>query len=292
MFCRKKQVKIDTTYKAHEKACTDETYKGKHPNRFKFDQALIPWTAEFPDYKPVEYTAKVVFDNERCAARPDGWADPRDFLSMEDLYLKRKSFCGDITKMRFPNRGLPRNPMGRTGMSGRGLLGKWGPNQAADPIVTCRSPVTKLLHMVAIRRSDTHTWAIPGGMVDDGERVTKTLKREFGEEAAEKSVDMERVLNEIFHENNAVLIFQGYVDDPRNTDNSWMETTVVHYHCAPHLAERLGLSAGDDAERAAWICIEDDNERFRNLYASHRDFVVAAVKKFHEREAAKQRKKK
>ena len=31
---------------------------------------------------------------------------------------------------------IPRNPMGRTGMIGRGLLGRFGPNHAADPIVT------------------------------------------------------------------------------------------------------------------------------------------------------------
>lgn len=29
-----------------------------------------------------------------------------------------------------------RNPVGRTGISGRGCLGRWGPNHAADPIVT------------------------------------------------------------------------------------------------------------------------------------------------------------
>jgi len=29
-----------------------------------------------------------------------------------------------------------RNPVGRTGMRGRGLLGRWGPNHAADPVVT------------------------------------------------------------------------------------------------------------------------------------------------------------
>jgi len=29
-----------------------------------------------------------------------------------------------------------RNPIGRTGMTGRGLLGKWGPNHAVDPVVT------------------------------------------------------------------------------------------------------------------------------------------------------------
>ena len=31
---------------------------------------------------------------------------------------------------------FPRNPIGRTGMIGRGLLGRWGPNHAADPVVT------------------------------------------------------------------------------------------------------------------------------------------------------------
>lgn len=30
----------------------------------------------------------------------------------------------------------PQNPIGRTGVIGRGLLGRWGPNHAADPIVT------------------------------------------------------------------------------------------------------------------------------------------------------------
>jgi len=29
-----------------------------------------------------------------------------------------------------------RNPVGRTGIRGRGCLGRWGPNHAADPIVT------------------------------------------------------------------------------------------------------------------------------------------------------------
>ena len=29
-----------------------------------------------------------------------------------------------------------RNPIGRTGVCGRGLLGRWGPNHAADSVVT------------------------------------------------------------------------------------------------------------------------------------------------------------
>lgn len=37
--------------------------------------------------------------------------------------------------------------------------------------------------MVAIQRRDNLQWAIPGGMVDPGEKATATLKREFIEEA-------------------------------------------------------------------------------------------------------------
>lgn len=65
-----------------------------------------------------------------------------------------------------------RNPIGRTGMVGRGSLGKWGPNHAADPIVTRwkRDSKGKIvmvdgrprLEFVAIKRKDTGVWAIPG----------------------------------------------------------------------------------------------------------------------------------
>ena len=72
--------------------------------------------------------------------------------------------------------GAPLNPLGRTGLTGRGLLGKWGPNHAADPIVTRFHPQTGQLQMVAIKRKDTGDWAIPGGMVDAGEKVPTAVQ--------------------------------------------------------------------------------------------------------------------
>lgn len=46
--------------------------------------------------------------------------------------INRASFSGTYDVVD----GLPRNPFGRTGIIGRGLLGRWGPNHAVDPIVT------------------------------------------------------------------------------------------------------------------------------------------------------------
>lgn len=49
-----------------------------------------------------------------------------------DVNVDRRSHTGKYAIVN----GLPRNPIGRTGLIGRGLLGRWGPNHAADPIVT------------------------------------------------------------------------------------------------------------------------------------------------------------
>ena len=45
-----------------------------------------------------------------------------------------------------------------------------------------------VLQFVAIERKDPKEWAIPGGMVDPGERITSTLKREYMEEATNSTV--------------------------------------------------------------------------------------------------------
>ena len=44
-----------------------------------------------------------------------------------------------------------RNPVGRTGLKGRGTLGKWGPNHAADPIVT-----RSVCHVAAVMWKHTY----------------------------------------------------------------------------------------------------------------------------------------
>lgn len=230
----------------------------------------------------------------------------------------------------------PRNPVGRTGLTGRGLLGKWGPNAAADPIVT-RFAGEKL-QMVAILRADVQQWAIPGGMVDYGERAHAAAGREFSEEAlnvgahnegleeaqeayvlgaeaelaalfgqapmrkddpkdpkaakAARAVRYPGLLAAYAKEHGTTAaaveaaaraatapVYAGYVDDPRNTDEAWMETEAFHFHVDaarfPRLV-RMRLQAGDDATKARWIDVP--GTEFGNIYASHRAIVVAALR--------------
>lgn len=68
--------------------------------------------------------------------------------------------------------GFPRNPFGRTGLTGRGLLGRWGPNRAIDAIVTrwkrdvngqiIEENQKRVLEFIAIKRQDVDEWSVTG----------------------------------------------------------------------------------------------------------------------------------
>lgn len=202
--------------------------------------------------------------------------------------VNRKSFTGDYI---VSADGYPLNPVGRTGIVGRGLLGRWGPNHAADPIVTRwkrdntgtievdKQTGDPILQFVAIQRRDSGEWAIPGGMVDPNETVSTTLMREFMEEAlnflemddTERKV-LQNSIKEFFTKGDE--IYKGYVDDPRNTDNAWMETVAINFHDEENnVVGKLALKAGDDARNVRWM---DINKEI-NLYANHSDFLKKTV---------------
>ena len=87
--------------------------------------AEVPWCVDCPGYAPVEVNRFDLLEQ---------WSDePRDAAAVVGL-SKRVSYEGPFTTN--PTTGRPLNPRGRTGVSGRGLIDKWGPNQAEDPIVT------------------------------------------------------------------------------------------------------------------------------------------------------------
>ena len=59
-----------------------------------------------------------------------------------------------------------------------------------------------------------------------------------------------------------------------------METTAYHFHCNDSLANALPLKAGDDAKDVTWLDVDVSAEsRYRDLYASHRDWVDRVAEK-------------
>ena len=184
-----------------------------------------------------------------------------------------------------------------------------GPNHAADPIVTRwkragdepKGKVAKhgesgkpVLEFISIERKDGGGWAIPGGMVDMqelceeriGGKVSMTLAREFGEEAMDSlglsAEEKQKVASDIdaFFSAKSVTVYKGYVDDPRNTDHSWMETTACNFHDDDgSTVGSLKLKAGDDAGAVKWMQLGQELK----LYASHKAMLerVAKIHKAH-----------
>lgn len=253
--------------------------------RVRLSDEEVEWTKDVPGYCPEYYDSPVLEGKV--------WADPAEPANLVDKYntldgkVNRQSHCGTYQVM---NGVYPLNPYGRTGLKGRGLLGRWGPNHAADPIVSRwkrgeagkvlynSSSGLKILQICIIQRQDCGEMALPGGMVDPGEAVSQTLKREFTEEAlnSKDSKESQQILDDFFSSENGVEVYKNYVDDPRNTDNAWMETVAVNFH--DETGDRVGLwelCAGDDAAHVQWM----DMDKNLPFYANHKQFIEEVVRR-------------
>jgi ADP-ribose pyrophosphatase len=256
--------------------------------RFQVPDDKVSWTVDYPEYLPLDYTDKVIL-------RGPEWADQ----DIDHVNAKWNSIDGTVNRVSYTgnysigsNDGRPLNPLGRTGLRGRGCLGRWGPNHAADPIVTRwkrneageievnKTTSLPIIQFVSILRRDCGEWALPGGMVDPGEVFSKTLQREFLEEALDSvGADKAEQVKELFAA-GGTEVYRGYVDDPRNTDNAWMETVAVNFHDdAGNRFDNIDLQAGDDAVGVTWKDLSSD----LCLYASHVEFLqkVASLLKSH-----------
>jgi len=264
-----------------------EVYPFGGPKRFQIPDNKTSWEESWSAYQPPYFTAKRVLENPDWADKELGDTNLNDIPKWNSIdgKISRVSYMGTY---KLDEEGYPLNPVGRTGIRGRGVLGKWGPNHAADPIVTrwkrdstgeLQSP--KILQFIGIQRRDTGEWAIPGGMIDAGEDSGSALKREFFEEvfsiedsSKEDAKLLESSLAQLFA--NGTDIYKGYVDDPRNTDNAWMETHAVNFHAegkTEEILNKIALKAGSDAKNAAWIDISSKLA----LYASHVHFIKSVA---------------
>lgn len=234
----------------HDKARSERPTD--YPERFPVPDNLVKWRSPYPEYAPPRYEAP-----STLAKSPD----PTRFSDVERVLASYEPGCIRIDGAT----GEPLNPRGRTGISGRGGLYFWGPNHAADLLLTRFNSTTNSLEALLIQRKSGQ-WAIPGGMIDPGESASRAAMRELKEEAGISATTSEKTLE----------IYRGYVDDPRNTDNAWMETVVFHEHLGdvnPLLDSNP--TAGSDARAARWIPLT--RELIDGLYASHPTFVKSGL---------------
>jgi ADP-ribose pyrophosphatase len=105
-------------------------------------------------------------------------------------------------------------------------------------------------------------------MVDAGETASIAAVREFKEETG---FDLDLA--------GATEVYKGYVDDPRNTDNAWMETTAMRKHYSREEAAQFKShnDANEEVRKVRWMKVTP--ELFDKMYASHASMLEMALGK-------------
>ncbi|XP_034780925.2 transient receptor potential cation channel subfamily M member 2-like isoform X1 [Acipenser ruthenus] len=179
-------------------------YPASSVKRFPVPDEKVPWEVQFAAYSPTIYNSDSV-----SRANSENHKESSDVASTENC----------------------KNPVGRTGLEGKGKLYWFGPNRALDPIITrwkrssddsvSKTGTKKVLEFIAIKCKEYDRWAFPGGVLQVGETLPKRLKQLLNTKLQEEVQSMLGA---------ATKVYEGYVDDPRNTDNAWVETTAINIH--------------------------------------------------------------
>lgn len=224
---------------------------------------LREWSMPWTGYRPVDITPPELRPAGLAQAVAEGWAEPYPTPHDVPDWAERQARAN--VPFTLDRDGYPLNPTGRTGRTGRNL-GRWGENQAADPIVIAGTGPRR--RVLLILRDDVRRWAFPGGMVDPGELAPKALERELREETG---VDLSALTPHV--------LTTGYVADWRTTDHAWVTTTAAVYDLP---AEVVAVAADDAADARWWDfayleALESDLAEAGGLYEAHRPLLALAL---------------
>ncbi|HEX7024454.1 MAG TPA: phosphotransferase, partial [Gemmatimonadales bacterium] len=182
-----------------------------YPPRQRVSIDLSPWAIECPDYDPPYHVEPHVLEMDRTRV-PGGWADPENVA----LAIREECARGVLRDAL----GRPMHPFGRTGIAGRGALGRWGPNLSVVAIVTRRRADGSGADILLGGKGDSDALIPPRGFIRAGEDPDRACARvlllETGWQPGKATT----------------LLSEGYGYDARRTDHAWVVMHARHFHVA------------------------------------------------------------
>ena len=152
-----------------------------------------------------------------------------------------------------------------------------GVNYASDAAVLRVNPDTGSLEILLVERRDGGGLCLPGGFRNKNEAPEVAAFREFSEETG---VGREALLDAACGEPREV--YAGYAEDPRNTPEAWIETSVWALRVDYAKSCAWKPQGQDDAQNAHWWPVEE--ALTRPLYGGHRRYIAEAVSSFEQEE--------
>ncbi|KAM6985111.1 transient receptor potential cation channel subfamily M member 2 [Aplochiton taeniatus] len=168
-----------------------------------------------------------------------------------------------------------RNPGGRTGLRGRGALKHLGPNLIVDPVVTCwRDSEHSALEFLAVWDETKGLWALPGGVVKSNELLPDKLERLVGKQLYDQIKAKA---------NSGTKVYEGYVDDCRNTDNAWVETSVLNIHLCRGSLQMADINRKANSSLGSAEMVQCKEVSKRTMVCSYQRYALQKVAELYSR---------
>uniref|UniRef100_T1J9X5 Uncharacterized protein n=1 Tax=Strigamia maritima TaxID=126957 RepID=T1J9X5_STRMM len=270
-------------------------YPGTRVKRFPLADRYVPWEVQFSIYDPVVYSKKRsdfqpserdCVDEDMLQQRNDrGGKYNAPNLKWNFAYTSGAGITTDRTTWittssgepliyKLDSSGLPMNPMGRTGLRGRGCLYRWGPNHCIYLVVTRWRTADEFLQSMAgeeqrelefismVNRAAPNLLTLPGAFIMNYDTVYESIQNQFlsGSKKKEKwnaesmqkyfasharapAGDFVDIVGEDAEQLNFIssMLMRGYMDDNQNTDNAWLEAEVWHFHYTASLTDEIKM---------------------------------------------------
>eukprot|EP00058_Branchiostoma_floridae_P003265 XP_002588753.1 hypothetical protein BRAFLDRAFT_89820 [Branchiostoma floridae] len=257
-------------------AARQSPYFGTKKKRFPVFDKYVPWKVLFVEYDPPRYTAPMEYFSEwfrqfadevdPSTQKPapvwnevvgykmqiwrEGEGGEREQLE-EVMEVDRRSWIEDKDtgvgiRYNITSEGVPQNPMGRTGLRGKGALFRWGPNHSMLAICTrwkhAVDPATgdeqeeyllvegkRVLEFLSYKEPDFEEWAIPGAMTAGLESKYSVLHRAFSTKALGKQP---AVVDRHMDESKVKQLFEAYTADERDCAPSERDDPIETFSAA------------------------------------------------------------
>ena len=198
------------------------------------------WNRILPNYEPSYFTDDSVL---QCADGADPDLKQADFQPLaynaidDEAGVDRRSFEGTYKVIK----GIPRHPLRRTGLAGRGVLKRWGPNHevllaatrwardAEGNVKTING--LKVLETLVLE-GDAAQYALPRSERRPDSHLPEVICRELQFSSDSVMFVSRPSTNTTLAEalQHVVLMSKGIVEDPRDTDNAWVERMSLSMH--------------------------------------------------------------
>ncbi|XP_076347471.1 transient receptor potential cation channel subfamily M member-like 2 isoform X4 [Tachypleus tridentatus] len=256
-------------------------YQGTAVQRFPVPDKYVAWEVLWVEYDPVIYSQHrsqfpihlqpfvdddiLLLLRSKCAVPVLKWNSLS--VNAAGFSIDRQSWIPDSDGRslvyRLNGEGLPVNPLGRTGLRGKGALPRWGPNHYIFVVITRWQKTTllvkenKTMEFIALFTADQNHISLPGGFAS-GENKFDIIRGLFKSEAESSTPWRSAEDMTQFFENcitppkneesrsdvKCEVVERGYMDDPLNTDHAWREVELwsIHYEKEEEIAEKLQMN--------------------------------------------------